>query len=79
VLFDRGNMNAAARGVEALVSVDVRERVGENARSLAARIFDRDLAVEKVLRLLDTVLSGETPEPARLSPGGRLVAGHELV
>lgn len=79
VLFDRGDMNAAARGVEALVSVDVRERVGENARSLAARIFDRDLAVEKVLRLLDAVLSGETPEPARLSPGGRLVAGHELV
>lgn len=49
-----------------------REAMGARARQYALRLFDRDLANGRILQVYDGLLSG--PQPAKLTPDGRLVA-----
>lgn len=78
----RGDLGAAADACASLVGdADARRALGARARSYAARLHDRDLAVQKVLRVYDQLLGGPQPEPARLTADGRLVSesGRDLV
>ncbi len=51
----------------------VRLEFGSRARSYAARLHDRDLAVQKVLRLYDQILGGPKAEPAHLTADGGII------
>ncbi len=66
-------------GLTALMVADTRKNAGDLARSLAARLFDRDLAVRKILSTYDELLSGETAQPARVDGRGMVVSGRDLV
>jgi glycosyltransferase involved in cell wall biosynthesis len=52
-----------------------REQMGARARQYAVRLFDRDLANGRILQVYDGLLSG--PQPAKLTPDGRLVGANE--
>ena len=82
IVVRRGDLGAAAAAcLQTLGSSGRHAALGGRARSYAARLHDRDLAVEKVLRVYDQLLGGPQPEPARLSPGGKLVgaSGRDLL
>lgn len=79
VLYRDGDLDAAATGLKALGDPKVRAVAGDRARALAGRLFDRDLAVRKLVALYDAVLSGEAAAPARLTADGRVVEGRDLV
>jgi glycosyltransferase involved in cell wall biosynthesis len=82
VVVRRGDLGLTAAACLALLNDSSRlEALGSRARAYAARLHDRDLAVQKVLRLYDQLLGGPQPEPVRLTPDGKLVgeSGRDLV
>lgn len=82
LVIRQGDLAAAAAACSSLVrDAEARRGLGDRARSYAARLHDRDLAVQKVLRVYDQILGGPQPEPARLTADGRLVteSGRDLV
>ncbi|MCB9507626.1 MAG: hypothetical protein H6698_07855 [Myxococcales bacterium] len=63
---------AAARAYDA--DATLRASHSAAARSYAVRVFDRELAAARVLRLYDELLDGTSAEPARVTPDGRVEA-----
>lgn len=72
-------LDGMVKALTALRLPATRATAGDRARSLAARLFDRDFAVRKILSLYDELLTGEGAEPAHLNASGQLVPGRELV
>ena len=82
LVVSRGDLGAAADACLSLLAhPDKRVALGSRARSYAARLHDRDLAVQKVLRNYDQLLGGPRPEPATVTADGKLVgiSGRDLL
>jgi hypothetical protein len=74
LVVPRGDLGAASEAcLRLLREPKVRLEFGSRARSYAARLHDRDFAVQKILRLYDQLLGGPQAEPAHLTAGGGIV------